>query len=560
MDEIFDVHERIDVRNDIEGLIRIYPTVRAIVTSRYESYTEVKMDGRLFEVVELKNFQDDQVKLYTEKWYSLEEQDPNVRNPELNDCLQQLERVDAELKYNPLLLSLILILYRNALEIPTSKLEIYENCTTTIMEYRDTKEKKLNFGLGVTNPLAVFSALAFWQFENDEKRVSVNHIEVHKFLKRYFLDKGVFEDPNISSKEATLFLDFAKLRSLYFENKFTHKTFLEFFTANYLYSTYYLKPNNQHLFKEVVTKNIGIASWNVVLELLISLIDQGQIDFEVIDQLLEQQLNDNPIAASQFFLNLLRYLKNVSPAKIELLLSRGISICIEQHGVKGKFSSVQRIFELIVSLAKLPRFMPLIEKAFLGLQEASGDNFEELSVFAYELSIVSGESFLVNALKRLSVHNSTDYLHLLRNYDALLTKESYLKEIAFLVKQGKGGSFFQDQFSSWFGQKLFFGSNTFNYPLSFLLTRDMQHINEDYQKLKDAGISFHDIFAAARTSFPLARILPETFLDSYGMLKHKELIRIVKSVQLVNSSSVRMEKSNSKFYDALFTKPGYNKR
>ncbi|MEJ7673834.1 MAG: hypothetical protein WKF59_14340 [Chitinophagaceae bacterium] len=94
-----------------------------------------------FPILEVKELINRQISEYVEKWYSIEEINVKVRKHETKDCLEQLKNVDSQLKHNPLLLSLILILYRNEQDLPTSKLEIYEGCAQTLIETRDKKEK-----------------------------------------------------------------------------------------------------------------------------------------------------------------------------------------------------------------------------------------------------------------------------------------------------------------------------------------------------------------------------------------------------------------------------------
>jgi hypothetical protein len=141
LDEIFDVHERIAVRNDIENFTKNNKISRTVVTSRYESYEEVQLNANLYKVIDVLDFNKVQIKEYVNRWYNIEEVNEYVKIQEVKNCINQLKDVDNELKRNPLLLSLILILYRNEQDLPTSKLEIYEGCAQTLVDTRDKKEK-----------------------------------------------------------------------------------------------------------------------------------------------------------------------------------------------------------------------------------------------------------------------------------------------------------------------------------------------------------------------------------------------------------------------------------
>ncbi len=141
LDEIFDIQERVEVRNIIENFTKKYEKSTSIVTSRFESYEEVSLSSKLFKEIEILDFEENQILEYVNKWYKIEESNTSKREVEVSNCIEQLKRVDNELKKSPLLLSLILILYRNELDIPTTKLEIYESCTNTLIKTRDSKEK-----------------------------------------------------------------------------------------------------------------------------------------------------------------------------------------------------------------------------------------------------------------------------------------------------------------------------------------------------------------------------------------------------------------------------------
>ncbi|RZK77084.1 MAG: NACHT domain-containing protein, partial [Pedobacter sp.] len=390
MDEIFDIQQRIGVRNDIESIVKLYPHMRSVVTSRFESYSEVSLDKKLFKALEVKSFSDDEIKEYVGKWYSLEESSVKVRQHETADCIKKLQDVDNELKCNPLLLSLILILYRNELEIPTSKLEIYENCTNTIVDHRDSKEKKLMIHLKISNAVGIFSALGHWQFENDMKQLPISSEDVFKFIKNHLIIKGEFSDDRQASQSAEEFLEFAKVRSIYFENKFTHKTFLEYFTAYYLFSQYYSKPQNHNALLEVISKNIGLSSWAVVLELLVCKIDSGQIDFEIIDSIITDQFKKNPIQATIFFVSIIRYIKNISPnLSLHLITASLLQLASDEFENKSQEDDKEILFNHIVAIHKLPRFHGQINNAFESLIKLDNLNQENLVIFALEYSYIT---------------------------------------------------------------------------------------------------------------------------------------------------------------------------
>ncbi|WP_206666459.1 hypothetical protein, partial [Peribacillus simplex] len=60
---------------------------------------------------------------------------------------------------------------------------------------------------------------------------------------------------------------------IYFDNNFTHKTFHEYYTALYIFQNSDAK-GNKDLRDEIINKYITNSYWFIVLELLISMIDE----------------------------------------------------------------------------------------------------------------------------------------------------------------------------------------------------------------------------------------------------------------------------------------------
>jgi len=557
LDEIFDIQERIEMRNDIERTVKSFEMMRSIVTCRFESYTEVKLDSKLFRDVEVLNFDDHQMSDYVEKWYDVEENNSDIKKAEVKNCLNQLQNVDGELKFNPLLLSLILILYRNELEIPTSKLEIYENCTNTIVDHRDSKEKKLSFGLKITNPNSIFSALAHWQFEIVDNRSQVKHDDVALFVKNYLIEKGEFEDDFLASKATNQFLEFAKVRSIYFENKFTHKTFLEYFTAYYIFSTIFSKPYNYDKLEGIISHNIGFSSWTVVLELLICKIDSSQNDFEIINGIVESQTKANPKMATNFFLSICRYLKNISPKALVKIIEKGMEICLTPSPLSksSKVDYVELIFSNILSLSGVKRFEQYMSTAFKNLFNKDSFIKEDLWVFAYEFKINSDNDLLVSLLKGLNGPKISPEIYLLQNYTALSNNDHFLSLIKSTMENFPQWSL-QHIYQSKFSQKMFFGSDKFNYLATYLLRAQNRPLETSYNELRSIGVTYLDIKTSLSTQTALLNLSPNDIQLSVSADSNvnRELKNIVRTLLDTYVPHLTKKKTNEKFYDKFFLK------
>lgn len=554
LDEIFDIQERIEVRNDIENFIKTFSQAKVIVTSRYESYEEVNLDDKLFQKIEIKNFNQKQLEDYVQKWYSLEEANPNVRKDEIYNCLEQLKLVDDELKYNPLLLSLILILYRNDLELPTNKLSIYEGCTNTIVETRDTREKKLGINLKISSKISVFSALAFWQFNTESKNINNNSVQA--FVKDYLLKKNEFQDEYLANTAANEFLDFAKTRSIYFENKFTHKTFLEYFTAYYIFSNYYFKHSNLEKFNEILNNNLGLSSWAVVLELLICKIDSNLIDYEVIENIITEQLLVNTNDAILFFLQIMKYLTNVSDSISVILIKTAICRCFSTT-FKLKESKIDHkdiLFNHIVNLFRIYRFRSIIKKTFSNLIEEQGLTNKELSTFAYEFSIISKNYDLVKLLEEYNIEENDPHSYLLKNYKLISNKKTYLKALEDFIKIYS----IKDTiplYYSYFNQKIFFGYDKFNWNVGFLITTEnAEQQIKSYNELRELGITQEVLKKSVAQKFlkPIDLREFEYIVKKLPNSNYKNFVKDL--IKVYSQRKNKQPESPGKFYDNFFIK------
>lgn len=494
LDEIFDNQERIETRNDIEVFTSKYQKSYSIVTSRYESYEEVNFNKASFNSYEINQFDDYQISEYIQKWYTIEEVNDQIRDKEVKGCLEQLTKVDDELKRNPLLLSLILILYRNELELPTSRLDIYEGCANTIIETRDAKEKKIEFNLKIGNKAAVFAFIAYWQYclQSSKSQVQVNFNTVKNQIKNYLLHKGEFDEDRDAERAAIEFLEFGKVRSIYFENNFTHKTFLEYFTAYYIYANLHQKPK-YHLDRDkLIKENLGKSSWLVVFELLIFKIDKDQTDFEILDELYDNIINLTGINGINFFLQTIKYLRNISPKKINDLFQKAITFCVKEK-IKNDRSIT---FNHLLNIAKFDRFQIIFQKAIdtVGSELEDINDINSFQTFYLEFTIALKNFDLYKLNYHQDINLMTNpYQFILLNYLKLLSWQTYfdlLKE--FIEKYSLKASF--NSFSSYYDQNIFLGSNIFNWSLSALLSfNDRNVFLSNYGELKKLGITLDDL-------------------------------------------------------------------
>lgn len=332
LDEIFDISEKIEITNDIENFISVYNKVKVIITSRFIGYDDAALKEESVTKLTINEFNDDQIINYITNWYTAEEENELDRKKEINDLISKKNLISKEIISNPLLLSLIVILYRNNLKLPESKLEIYQSCTKTLVDKWDHSK---NLKIILTEAIykrkdTVFADLAYWQYkELSTKTGKITYSRAKNTVARSLTEKLKDIDEYTNDIYAEQFLEYAQNRSLYFDNNFTHKTFLEYFTAFWIFSNIEKKHKKNERDKLIETY-VTSSYWHIVLELLINLIDKDQADNEIIDDLVIHQLDKNPKSAV-FFLQIFRSIQNISISVYQKIIEINIDILLDNY-------------------------------------------------------------------------------------------------------------------------------------------------------------------------------------------------------------------------------------
>ena len=402
LDEIFDLSNKDEVRSNIEQFTRTFPNVRSIVTSRIDGYEEAKMCNDFTEL-RILDFSSNQIKEYLNKWYSYYlpgEENEKSRENEIIAFFEEIEQesVDVELIRNPLLLSLIVILYSNLKTIPQSKYQIYESCTNTLVEKWD-KTKKIKIDIEpelLKYKATILSDLAFWEYgqlSTKEGKLLLTHTNAIDKVSSAILRLDLTDDYSIAKKWSEDFLEYAQKRSIYFDNEFTHKTFREFYTAFWIFTNYERKHKIDKLNK-IIAKYIDNPFWFIVLELLISMIDEKQADNDIIENLLDIQIADSK--SLPFIIEILPKLKHISKKKkneiIQISLKTSIQIAdINIAGIRHQ-DELPLYSKIFMSIQKLyftsQIFATIIEEEFHKIYPSFKDNeilLNKYLSFYYEL-------------------------------------------------------------------------------------------------------------------------------------------------------------------------------
>jgi KaiC/GvpD/RAD55 family RecA-like ATPase len=235
LDEVADINKRAELVQRIEGLCQAYPAVSILVTSREVGYDRAPLSRTLFERHRLIEFTTQQVEEYSRRWFEL------IERPDLIEAFTAESQTVQDLRRNPLLLSLLCILYRARGAIPRKRRDIYTRCADLLFVTWDTHR-------GISQPedmpaygQRIMQEIARWVYKSKAAQAGLEERVITKAIATYLSNvAGISEDE--ARRRAADFLDFCAGRAWllgkigtneYGERVFgfTHRTFLEYFTA-----------------------------------------------------------------------------------------------------------------------------------------------------------------------------------------------------------------------------------------------------------------------------------------------------------------------------------------
>jgi len=137
LDELLETSYRREISADVESFARLYPNVPLLVTSREVGYEQAPLDRAKFRLFRIAPFDEEQVRQYASKWFGREEDYTPEQRREKADAFLDESRPAADLRSNPLMLSLMCNLYRVEGYIPRNRADVYEKCSLMLFERWD---------------------------------------------------------------------------------------------------------------------------------------------------------------------------------------------------------------------------------------------------------------------------------------------------------------------------------------------------------------------------------------------------------------------------------------
>jgi hypothetical protein len=282
LDELLDTSDRRDISQDVEAFCRQYPAVPVIVTSREVGYNQAPLDEAMFETYRLSGFGSHQIEEYVTKWFDINtDLTPDDKRQKTKNFIAE-SQIIPDLRSNPLMLALLCNIYKGENYIPRNRPSIYRKCADMLFEQWDKSRgivEKLPFHDAYIRP--AMQQLAFWIYSDTTLQKGVGEERLIEKASQYLKVK-CFETIEEAEYAAKQFIQFCSGRAWVFTDvgvtpngerifQFTHRTFLEYFSAEYL-----VRNHSTNELIEILQPRIMKAEWDVVAQLSIQLAEQYQ--------------------------------------------------------------------------------------------------------------------------------------------------------------------------------------------------------------------------------------------------------------------------------------------
>ncbi|WP_188316357.1 NACHT domain-containing protein [Solihabitans fulvus] len=244
LDEISDLDQRRSTIDAIEAFCRRFPLVRVVVTSREEGYVSARLDPQLFPVYRIPDFTDEQVETYVRRWFELVS-GPRMFEPgERRDTFLADSVHVGDLRTNPLMLSLLCMLYEYEGYIPENRPQVYEDCAELLFERWDrVRRVPLSFRAN-TQTRYLVQELAYYFFYRLDSQGGETEKKLRALVSDYF-ERSIVGGATAAREHAQDFLDYCAGRAWLLTQTgvsergerlfgFTHRTFMEYFAACYI--------------------------------------------------------------------------------------------------------------------------------------------------------------------------------------------------------------------------------------------------------------------------------------------------------------------------------------
>lgn len=293
------------VSQSILSITKRYPISRIIVTSRPAAYFPYGLGGD-FAHYEIASFDENSIAQFIRKWLGLVFEDQTTAHQQAELLLQVITTNSQliALAQNPLLLTVLVLLYLNRGALPLNKADLYEDALDVLLARWDTAKgiQPSKVSLAVAETKNLLASLAFAAQDAHIDKMDESFI-MSNFGKE-LVKKGLSPQPDVLTQSASLLETFKERAGILVETnphtyRFVHLTFREYLAAIVL-----AQSEN---FVDLVLQKQGDDSWKESIALATGRISRSspRVAEEVIRKLFEIQNPDSILLAGRCLLEAL---------------------------------------------------------------------------------------------------------------------------------------------------------------------------------------------------------------------------------------------------------------
>jgi HEAT repeat protein len=317
LDEIADLEARRRLLESLEAFSQNpqYEKVQCLLTSRFHGFQGIAL-GANFQQTEVHPFSEEDIALFIRHWYATAYADMAESQAEAQQLIEAIQANVGvkELAQNPLLCTIIAIIYRNNRILPNRRVELYWKCCEALLDTwernKAIKESGLIGGFDWQTKLELLMPVAYWFHEGNHGRLAVKEEEVVKLLTTSLeeLRERRLSGGKPIEQEAREFIATIRDRSGLLQGRgdgtleFTHRTFQEYLAARYI------AKQAEAVCIDIVMTHLHEEWWREVHLLVIGHLGSGGDTAEKATRLLLTILNDAYKAPSRWLLLVGRWL------------------------------------------------------------------------------------------------------------------------------------------------------------------------------------------------------------------------------------------------------------
>lgn len=233
IDEILDATQRRTIVEQLHAFAERFPFAAIVCTTRRTGFEVSLFKQRVFRILNLEEYTDDQVQEYAERWFG--QYGANIKV----DRFMGESRTLLELRRNPLMLALLCTLFRQYDFIPRSRREVYLRCAALMFHEWDPQRGIQIPNLFKNEGEAILRDIALLFHQSGGAGHTMEEGQLVHLIATYLKDRG--QDPVGANAAARDLLAHCSGRAWILSKtgatkdaarfSFTHRTFFEFFAA-----------------------------------------------------------------------------------------------------------------------------------------------------------------------------------------------------------------------------------------------------------------------------------------------------------------------------------------